>query len=230
MKLTNHISSLKPSVLTNVQPQVAIPHSTAPSAPALTSPKKPSSMANANWVIAFGLWAAISAVQISPYLDHPGTNMDGARAPLLDAAVLEVVLPLAAIQALFTAVTFIYVHIHNGGGGGAAGAVNRRIPEVVTFILSVSIGLLELFLFPQTGAIDDDVQATPLGAAAAHALLPSATVTFFLAMTLIYVHVRTGGGANGPVQADVELLTKMTLGATLFSLMAIVLAVYTSAR
>lgn len=184
-------------------------------------------MASITLATAFaGLWVAIGAIEHISFLDQSDA-MNLAQAAPLDATI-QVMLPVAAIGTFDTAVTLIYVHLHNGGGGGAG---NGRIPEVVTFILCASTVVLELL---QPGAMDGVAQSPPLGAAV-HVFLPAAaTATFFLSITLIYLHARTvrgAGAGNGLLPAAVKLLTKITLAAALvtviLSLIAASLAFYT---
>ncbi|XP_062233362.1 uncharacterized protein LOC133930677 isoform X2 [Phragmites australis] len=185
-------------------------------------------------IACFAVFVSIVAVQVPSFLDQSATTATTAEACPLDGAVLQVMLPLAAMDALFTAVAFIYGHhLHH-----AADAGNRRLTGVFTFIACASVGLLQFFLFVQqpSRGVDGGAQAHALRVAAVHALPAAAAVTtFFLGVTLIYVHVGNGGGGagsgavagNGPVpELAVWVLTKTTLGAALICLMAIVLALY----
>ncbi|XP_062227549.1 uncharacterized protein LOC133925816 [Phragmites australis] len=180
--------------------------------------------------IAFnGLCVGISvAALFSFFLSQSAPDaIDGAPVARLDLdAAAQVMLLVAAVATFFTAVTFIYVHLNNGGGGGrGAGVGDRRFPEVMFFILCASMRLLDIFLFLQPGAMDGVAQAQLLfGMAAVHVLPPAATATFFLAMALIYVNVLTAGSdsataVNEQNPAVVELLTMMTLSATLVTVM-----------
>lgn len=133
---------------------------------------------------------------------------------------------MAATATLFSSVAFMYRHLHRAAAA-AAGAGTRRLLEVVTFIMCAAVGLLEFFLFVQpAGGVD-------LGMAAVDALPAAATVTFFLGMTLIIVHIRAGGEGGGgaitgnrPVPAPVELLKKVALGAAAALVSQMAMALY----
>ncbi|TVU01816.1 hypothetical protein EJB05_52718, partial [Eragrostis curvula] len=167
----------------------------------------------------FTLSVSIIALYLLSFLDQSGTAQ-APPAPLNGA--LRVFLTLAGMEGLVAAVAFIYGHMHRTRAAGA-GAVNRRISEVVTTILCASVGLLfsVLFVQPAGGVDDDGAQARALGAVAVRALPAAATATFFLGVTLIYAHVgnRVGAGVGagagaGPVPAPaVKFISKITLGA-----------------
>uniref|UniRef100_A0A0A8YJK1 Uncharacterized protein n=1 Tax=Arundo donax TaxID=35708 RepID=A0A0A8YJK1_ARUDO len=168
--------------------------------------------------IAFtGLCVGISAAVLLSCLSQSASGA-------IDAAVLiQIMLPVAA-AAFFTAVMFIYA----GYRGRGAGVRGWRIPaEVIFFILCTSIGLLDLFLFMQPSPMDS-VQVALLCVAAVQVLPPAAAATFFLAVSLVYVHGRAtaaaAGAANEQNLAAVDVLNKMTLAATLFTAVAVFLA------
>lgn len=166
-------------------------------------------------MIIFALCTAISALHLSSFLQS-GPAAAGAPAQRLDAT-LQVLLTAAPTVAFFVAVTLLYAHLIRAGG-------DRPISEAITFTLCAAVGVLELFLLVLSGGMDGAL-APPLDAAV-QMLLPAATVTFFLAMALAYVHLRTGAG-NEPIPEAVERLTKMTLGAAvvtaMLSLMVVIL-------
>ncbi|XP_062227548.1 uncharacterized protein LOC133925815 [Phragmites australis] len=169
------------------------------------------------------------AVQVPSFLDQSATTATSAQASPLDGAVLQVLLPLAVMEALFTAVAF---HLPPRAPRRRRGVGNRGLSELVAFILCLAVCLLEFFLFVQpSGGVDGGAQARALGLAAVRALPASATVTFFLGMALIYLHVGTGGGragGNGPVpEPAVRLLTETTLEAAAALIGMMAMAVYT---
>ncbi|XP_062228435.1 uncharacterized protein LOC133926484 isoform X2 [Phragmites australis] len=186
---------------------------------------RPNRMVSATAVAFLALCASFIAVQVPSFSDQPGTTNTPAQAAPSNGA-LQVMLPLATMETIFTAVAFIYGHQHHA----AAAAGNWRLSEFIIFILCPLIGRLEFFLFVQqpVGGVDDAAHARALGMAAVHVLPAAATVTFFLGMALVFVHVCAGGGGavaeDGPIQAVLGVLPKMVLGAAaaLISLMAMV--------
>lgn len=143
--------------------------------------------------------AIAAAVQMKYLLQRLS---DSAEAPRPHSAAL----PLAAMVALFAAVSLIFHHLRKGAAAG-----DQRLSELVTFMLCASVGILEHVLFVQhVAGVVINVGALGLGLAVATA------VTFFLgvALVLVYVCSRSGGGAvggeDGPV---VRVLSKSALGA-----------------
>ncbi|PUZ61778.1 hypothetical protein GQ55_4G304600 [Panicum hallii var. hallii] len=173
-------------------------------------------------VAAVALCASTIAVHLSSVLDPSATTAATPveASPPLDGAVLQVLLPFIVMEALFAAGPFVYRHALHGAGAG-----NRRLTELVAFILCVVVGFLEFFLFvqPAGGAVDGGAQARALGLAALRALPASATATFFLGVALVHAHV---GGGDGPLpEPAVRFLTEMTLeaAAALIGVMAMVI-------
>ncbi|XP_062233364.1 uncharacterized protein LOC133930678 [Phragmites australis] len=196
-------------------------------------------MVSATFAVPFvALCTSIIAVQVPYFLDQQGTTSrsTSSQASPLDGAVLQVLLPLATTGVLFTAVAYVYSHLHHAAAAAAgAGAGNRRLWEVVTFIFCPLIGRLGFFLFFQqpAGGVDGGAQARALGAGAVHVLPAAATVTFFLGMALVFVHVCAGGEGGGgavagdePIQAVVGILTEMALGAAAALIILMTMAVY----
>ncbi|KAF0903772.1 hypothetical protein E2562_029880 [Oryza meyeriana var. granulata] len=185
----------------------------------------------------FGLLVSMYATGFFSHLDVQSGAKNFVQAPPLDAAVQTVLLVAAAMVALNTAVALIYACLYNAAAGGG-GAADRRIPQVVYFIMFASFGVLHVFLVPQPGAIDGGQDLLPLAIAVVRVLRPAAAAaTFFLSVTLIYAHVRAGGagGAGGaagnvPIPTTVKLLTKLVLAAALvtvvLTLTATILASY----
>lgn len=145
---------------------------------------------------------------------------------------------LATAAGVFISVGFIYRHLHRGAG-------NRRLPEIVPFMLCVCAGVLQFLLFVGASAasggadvVDHRAEARALGLAALRVLPAAATVTFFLGTMLIFAALISAGGEGGgaaaagegeePIQAPVglRLLSRMALAAAaaLFCMMAV--AVY----
>ncbi|KAL6606824.1 hypothetical protein ACP70R_042477 [Stipagrostis hirtigluma subsp. patula] len=179
------------------------------------------------------LAALCAAIIAAEHLGQPGAGTTAStEAPPLNGAV-QVVPPMAATVALFTAVALIYRRLRHA----AAGAGNRRFWDLVTFILCAAAGILEFFLFvqPAGGMVDGGALARALAGAAVRALPAAATVTFFLAMSLIFVRVRAGEGGDeggcaagdGPIQAAEKLLTKTTLGAAAALIILMAVAFFT---
>ncbi|RLN12893.1 hypothetical protein C2845_PM09G05900 [Panicum miliaceum] len=167
------------------------------------------------------LCAAFTALELFNLLDPQRTGAGSTaadRAPALRGAV-RAFPPLAAaawglsLLAFFASVAFIYSHLRRAGAAAAAGAGNRRLPELVTFTLCASAGFLQFLLFvvQAPGGVDDGA-ARALGLAALRALPAAATATFFLGILLIIVgHIRAGGEGGGGAVAGV--LAKMAIGA-----------------
>ncbi|CAL5037381.1 unnamed protein product [Urochloa decumbens] len=172
--------------------------------------------------------ASTIAVQLPSFLDPSATaTAISAKAaepsPPLDAAVLQILLPFAVMEALFAAVPFLYRRAAAAAAAadGAGAGNNRRrlrLSELVSFISCVAVSLLEHFLFTRRagGAAAADggaVQARrALGLAALRALPASAAATFFLGVALLYAHL-AGGNRPVPEPAAVRILTEMTLEA-----------------
>ncbi|KAL6606826.1 hypothetical protein ACP70R_042479 [Stipagrostis hirtigluma subsp. patula] len=187
-------------------------------------------MVSTDLVAVAAMGAAIAAVELFNLLDQSSAGtMASAHAPPLDIAV-QTLLPLSVTVAFFTAIALIYQHLHHAAthGGG-----DRRLSELVPFVLCASAGILDFFFFcvtPAGGMVDDGALVRAFSMAAVQALPAAATVTFFLAVALVFAHVRAGGGGDGgflggnaPAPAPaVRLLTKTTLGAgaVLLGLMA----------
>ncbi|CAL5037370.1 unnamed protein product [Urochloa decumbens] len=176
------------------------------------------------------LCAGFMALEIFFFL-HPqsgaaraGTTPPSAQAPPLDSTAVELWLPLAAAGTLLTSVAFIYHHLIMS----RAAAANRRLSEVVIFLLCVSVGVLDIFFFvaqPADG-VDRGAQARALGHGALRALPTAAAANFFWGIMLIIVaHVRAGGEGGGGAVAGagffgaiqggmcIRVLTKIALGA-----------------
>ncbi|XP_052157553.1 uncharacterized protein LOC127775368 [Oryza glaberrima] len=165
----------------------------------------------------FGLLVAMWAIGLVSYLDQfLGALMSSARAlPPLDVAV-EVVMAVAAIGSLNTAMASIYFRVYNG----RAAAANRRMLDGACFAVCASASvLLHLIFFLQPGAMDGaDQDLLPLAAAVVRALLPaSAAVTFFASIILVYAYLRSGGAGAG-TGTSVKLLTKVTNSAALVTI------------
>jgi hypothetical protein len=166
------------------------------------------------------LVASFTATELFPFLELPWRSGSGTSSPTQAASstfdgAVQVVLPLAATLALFTAVAFI--HLHHAG--------DRRLSELITFVLCGAAGVLEFTCFVQpVGAVDDVFGA--LGRAALEALPASATAVFVLGITLVIAHIRVGGeggGGGAAVPVPVNVLKKIALGgaAALFIQIAI---------
>uniref|UniRef100_A0A0E0L916 Uncharacterized protein n=1 Tax=Oryza punctata TaxID=4537 RepID=A0A0E0L916_ORYPU len=170
----------------------------------------------------FGLLVAMGAIGLVSYLDQfLGALSSGRVLPPFDVAV-EVVMAVAAIGALNTAMASIYFRVYNG----RAAAANRRTLDGVCFVVcaSTSVLLHLIFFVYQPGAMDGAQDLLPLAAAVVRALLPaSAAVTFFASIMLIYAHLRRGGAGNG---TSVKLLIKVTHAA---ALVMIVLTLFVAA-
>ncbi|KAF0903773.1 hypothetical protein E2562_029881 [Oryza meyeriana var. granulata] len=181
----------------------------------------------------FGLLVATEAIGLVSYLDQFLGALSVAPADLpLDVAVM--VMAVAAIGALNTAVAFIHVRIYNGR---PTDAVSRRTLDIVCFAVCSSISvLLPLIFVLQPGAMDgaQDLLPLALAVAFARALLPAAAaVTFFVSIMLIYAHLRTGvaDARNTQITTSVKLLTRVILAAALvtvvLSLIAAIAVFYT---
>lgn len=121
---------------------------------------------------------------------------------------------LASAAGFFISVGFIYRHhLHRGAG-------NRRLPEIVPFMLCVCAGVLHFLLFVGASAasggadVDHGAEARALDLAALRVLPAAATVTFFLGTMLIFA-ARISAGGEEPVQAPVglRLLSRLALAA-----------------
>ncbi|XP_021304649.1 uncharacterized protein LOC8077312 isoform X2 [Sorghum bicolor] len=180
------------------------------------------------------LCAAMSAVELANLLDpRPGASATvtvAAQAPALHSGVQDLLL-LASAAGFSVSVAFVYRYLHRGAG-------NRRLPEIVSFMLCICAGVLQFLLFvltPGGADVDHGEQARALGLAALRVLPAAATVTFFLGtMLIVAAHIRAGGEGGGgtiavageePIQAPVGLrfLSRMALAAAagLVCLMAI---------
>jgi hypothetical protein len=179
------------------------------------------------------LCAAFIALDLFPFLDPQLGADPSAQAALLDSAV-ELLLPLAALGVLATAVAAIYHHLQNSAAAaGAAG--NRRICRLFS-ILCASAGTLEFFFFVKPAGVVGDVgaQARALGLAAARVLPAAVAATFFWGMALIIVaHIRAGGeggggafAADGHNQGAVSCLTKTAFAAAALLIWLTALALY----
>lgn len=133
---------------------------------------------------------------------------------------------LATAAGVFISVGFIYRHLHRG-------ASNRRLPEIVPFMLCVCAGVLHFLLFVGASAasggadVDHGAEARALGLAALRVLPAAATVTFFLGTMLIFA-ARISAGGEEPVQAPVglRLLSRMALAAAAALVCMMAVAVY----
>lgn len=187
------------------------------------------------------LCASTSAVHMVSFLNPwPGSSaMVAAQAPpaVHSGVRIRDLQLLASAAGFFISVGFIYRHhLHRGAG-------NRRLPEIVPFILCVCAGVLQFLLFVGASAasggayvVDHRAEARALGLAALRVLPAAATVTFFLGTMLIFAALISAGGVGGgaagegeePIQAPVglRLLSRMALAAAaaLFCMMAV--AVY----
>jgi hypothetical protein len=160
------------------------------------------------------LFASFTATELFPFLELLSRSGSGTSSP---TQAVQVLLPLAATLAIYTAVTFVHLR-HTAFGAG-----NRRLSEPITFVLCGAAGVLEFIYFVQpAGAVDDVVGA--LGRAALEALPASATALFVLGITLVIAHIRVGGeGGGGGAAVPVNVLKKIALGgaAALFIQIAI---------
>uniref|UniRef100_A0A0A9AIK4 Uncharacterized protein n=1 Tax=Arundo donax TaxID=35708 RepID=A0A0A9AIK4_ARUDO len=186
----------------------------------------------------FALFVSVLAVQLLPFLGHPRTTT-AAQASPLNGAVLQVLLPLAVMETLFAAVAFHRRRPDHIAFSAAAG--DRRLSELVAFLLCAAAGILEFFLFVQREGGGEAVgaqQARALGLTSARALPAAAAATFFLGMSLIFVHVCAGGvgGGGGAVAGDddapapepvVWVLAEMTVDAAAALVCLMAMALYT---
>lgn len=189
------------------------------------------------------LCASTSAVHMVSFLNPwPGSSATvAAQAPpaVHSGVRIRDLQLLASAAGFFISVGFIYRHhLHRGAG-------NRRLPEIVPFMLCVCAGVLQFLLFVGASAasggadvVDHGAEARALGLAALRVLPAAATVTFFLGTMLIFAALISAGGEGGgaaaagegeePIQAPVglRLLSRMALAAAaaLFCMMAV--AVY----
>ncbi|XP_006656742.3 uncharacterized protein LOC102709091 [Oryza brachyantha] len=161
----------------------------------------------------FGLLVATGAtVFVSFCVDQLGA-VSSARALRPLDHVAKVVMAVAAMGALNTAMAFIHVRVYNG----RAAASSRRTMEAVSLILCASTGVLfHLIFFVQPVAGDGAHDLLPLAVVVVRALLPaSAAATFFASVVLIYARLRAGlarGAASAGSMAtttSVKLLTMM---------------------
>ncbi|KAJ1258470.1 hypothetical protein BS78_10G077800 [Paspalum vaginatum] len=170
------------------------------------------------------LGAAIIAVECISFFDpRPGAGTAApAPAPLLDG-MFELLLPLAAVGALYAATAAIHRHLRHAAAGN--GRLWRRFT-----VLCTATGALHLFFFvlqPAGGV--GDVRA--LGLAAARALPVSAVACFFLGMVLIILaHIRAGGegggGAFGVADGQIRFLTRVAFGAAAAVVWLMAMAIY----
>ncbi|KAK3131872.1 hypothetical protein QOZ80_6AG0512670 [Eleusine coracana subsp. coracana] len=161
------------------------------------------------------LSSAFIAIALFPFLLE---QMQSTQAATTFGGAVQVFLPLAASLALFAAVSVIHIHLHH--------AAEKRVSELVLFVLCTAVGILEFFLLVlPAGGVNGGGSA--LGGA-------SAAVVFFLGITLVIAHIRAGGEggggavevADGPrVSVPVVLLKKIALGAAIALLGQIAVAV-----
>lgn len=175
--------------------------------------------ARALQIALFALCVSTFAVQLPSILNPsaattPATSAAEASPPL---DVLQILLPVTVMEALFVAVPFVFRR---------AAAGNRRLPEsseLVALALFVVVSLLEYLLLAQHagGGAPADGGAKVrrgLGLVALRVLPASAAATFFLGLALVYAHV-------GQVpEHGVRILSEMTLeaAAALIGIMALV--------